>query len=227
MMNFKKHIPSTLTLLNLICGFLAIIEADFYISSILLLIGMLFDVFDGAVARWLKVQSDLGRELDSMADMVSFVVAPAYLYYILAPGTNSITLLAPCLMVAAGGLRLAKFNLLESSKSFIGLASPASALFFIGLFLGYHYENKMVIYILDNPIFYNGIGTFFAYMMLSPLKMFSLKTISKPLIGNPYEIIVFLTFILLLVFNPSLALPLTILSYIFLSFVQFILTKYK
>ena len=78
--NLRTKIPSILTLMNLCCGFSAILMDDLRISSLMLMLGMFFDVLDGLSARLLKVQSRLGAELDSFADLVSFGLAPEYLY---------------------------------------------------------------------------------------------------------------------------------------------------
>ena len=81
----RKYIPSAITAGNLICGFAAIQIGDFYWSPILLVCSFIFDGLDGLVARALGVTSEFGKQMDSLADVVSFGVAPAYLYYLLAP----------------------------------------------------------------------------------------------------------------------------------------------
>ena len=77
----KKYIPSTITLLNLTCGFMAIILNDILWSPILIGVGGLLDFFDGFLAKKISAISDLGKQLDSLADLVTFGIAPAFLYY--------------------------------------------------------------------------------------------------------------------------------------------------
>ncbi|MEE9438465.1 MAG: CDP-alcohol phosphatidyltransferase family protein, partial [Saprospiraceae bacterium] len=77
----KRYIPSIFTSVNLICGFLAILLGDFFVSSWFIFVGMIFDVLDGLAARTLNAQSEIGKELDSMADLITFGVAPTYLYF--------------------------------------------------------------------------------------------------------------------------------------------------
>ena len=172
-----QFIPNILTLLNLTCGFLAIATADLFWSPILILIAAIFDVFDGAAARWLKAESALGLQLDSLCDLVSFGVAPAILYWLLVPQESILLLLIPLALVIAGAWRLARFNTTEKSNDFIGLAIPASAICISGLTLAYHWDQPFVIYILDEVEFYIGIGLSLAFLMISHQKMFSFKGI--------------------------------------------------
>ncbi len=105
----KKHIPSFLTCINLTCGFIAILLGDFYISGWFILVGMVFDVGDGIAARILNAQSDIGRELDSMADLVTFGVAPAYLYFLLAPGEGWVYFIPGIIYLLGSALRFSNF----------------------------------------------------------------------------------------------------------------------
>jgi len=137
-MNIKKHIPNSLTCCNLMSGCCAI--AMTFIGSLeqalaFIIIGAVFDFFDGMVARLLGVSSPIGKELDSLADVVTFGVAPSFMLF------DSITFnaFAPyCafLMAAFSALRLAKFNLdTRQTTSFIGLPTPANALFWGSLLI--------------------------------------------------------------------------------------------
>ena len=142
-----KHIPNFITSLNLAAGFIAIIFAgngDLVTASWLILAAMVFDFLDGFAARSLKAYSDIGKELDSLADVVSFGVAPALIIYHLLKSSltlaqpmivNSSGLLAsiivfiPAIMPVAGAIRLAIFNLdTTQTKTFRGLPTPANAL---------------------------------------------------------------------------------------------------
>jgi CDP-diacylglycerol---serine O-phosphatidyltransferase len=222
----RSYIPSIITLLNLACGFMAIMTADHYQSSIFLLFSLLFDVLDGFAARKLNAASELGRELDSLADLTSFGVAPAYLYYLLSPLEGWIAMLPPVLLVIASAYRLAKFNLLPSSPYFSGLPTPATGMFMIGLFLAVKYESTIIIDLFANPYFYVLVPIFFSAMMVSNLQMFSLKGIKrKDMKQNILQIVLLVSFIILLMIDNKLAAPLIIIIYIILSAIQAMVIK--
>lgn len=161
-MGLKRHIPNLITLGNLACGVLALCFVDFLDGGgrnsenavlaigILMALAMVFDFLDGLVARALKVSSEIGMQLDSLADMVTFGVLPGILVYQmllagLAEGhfefleENSLAILLPfvsLLIPLATAYRLAKFNVdTRPSDVFYGLPSPANAFFFLSLFL--------------------------------------------------------------------------------------------
>lgn len=134
-MNIIRHIPNTITCLNLISGTISIIysfQEDYKTAALFLFAAAVFDFLDGFAARLLKAYSETGKELDSLSDVVSFGVAPAMmLYTLLSPvhGTLSGVSLTPLLIAAASALRLAKFNTDERQKeSFIGMPTPACAI---------------------------------------------------------------------------------------------------
>ena len=107
--------------------------------------GMFFDVIDGLVARLLKVQSQFGKELDSLADLVSFGVAPAYLYTLISPVDHwAITYIPSFFILIGSALRLAIFNLRPSTKYFLGLPTPASTFFLAGLFIGVRFDSHIM-----------------------------------------------------------------------------------
>lgn len=226
-MNIKKYIPSFFTCLNLAFGFVAIVlytlpdlDNKLYHSSILLLFSMLFDTLDGYLARKLNAASPLGKELDSLADLVSFGVAPAFIYFQLAPSASLVFAVPAVLLVVSSGLRLAKFNLLPSYDYFQGLPTPANAFFLIGIFLAFHYENDFLTGLFSNPYVYVVTPIVFCLLMLSSLKMFSFKGMEKPILRNRYQIMLFATFILLLLIDNKLAIPLTVVMFILLSVIQ-------
>ena len=144
------HIPNTLTILNLLCGCTSIVMAfngDLRNSAIFLLLAFHADVFDGLTARLLKVQSAIGKELDSLADLLSFGLAPAVILHVIMknemaietfsfslPPGKWIPLLIPFLLTVFSALRLAKFNNDENQEdAFVGLPTPANALMVISL----------------------------------------------------------------------------------------------
>lgn len=146
----KKHIPNSLTCLNLICGCLATYFAfacRYDMAFYFVLGGALCDFFDGFAARLLGVSSDIGKELDSLADDVTFGVAPSAVVFSLltemtAPDASAVVKFLPVLafiMAAFSALRLAKFNLDErQSTTFIGMPTPANTLFWTALAYGAH-----------------------------------------------------------------------------------------
>ena len=136
-MQIKRIIPNSLTCANLLCGSAAVFMAtqeQFLWAFILILTGGLFDFFDGASARWLKVPSPLGVQLDSLADDITFGLAPAMILMCYLKPIISWWALIALLIAAFSALRLAKFNIDErQTTSFIGLATPPNAIFWASL----------------------------------------------------------------------------------------------
>ncbi|MGE5356019.1 MAG: CDP-diacylglycerol--serine O-phosphatidyltransferase [Deltaproteobacteria bacterium] len=175
-MNISKYIPSVFTSANLACGFIAILVNDPYLSPLVILLGSFFDLFDGAIARKLNASSDFGAELDSLADLVSFGVAPAYLYFnhVLFSANKIIAATSVSFIVIFAALRLAKFNIDTQQKSnFIGVPSPASGLFFAMMV----YESQaQKFFDYDNYVFlWISLPVIFGLLMVSPLKFYALK----------------------------------------------------
>lgn len=148
----KKHFPNAITCCNLLCGCVATgfaLQADYAAAFAFIVAGAVFDFFDGFAARLLKVASPIGKELDSLADDITFGFAPAAIVFSLLKAAPlpagfpayAVTAFpyAAFLIAAFSALRLAKFNLDErQATSFIGLPTPANALFWGGLALGSH-----------------------------------------------------------------------------------------
>ncbi|MCI9042369.1 MAG: CDP-diacylglycerol--serine O-phosphatidyltransferase [Muribaculaceae bacterium] len=147
-MNIKAHIPNTITCLNLVSGAVAVVLAlqgptqlgsltGFEWSFIAIGAAAIFDFADGAMARLLKAYSDVGRELDSLSDLVSFGLAPAAMMYSVisqASGGFPLWALFPLLIAVCGALRLARFNVdTNQSTTFTGLPIPANAIFWVGM----------------------------------------------------------------------------------------------
>lgn len=180
----KKHIPNIITCLNVTSGAIAIVVATMYdnlfAASMLILLGMIFDFFDGLTARVLGVKSELGKELDSLADVCSFGVAPAILAYklILENATPSMEWLALSAVAipALSAYRLAKFNLdTRQTVSFIGMPTPANALFWVGLVLGKQWAPEIYNAVFANSVVLAIFAVGFAIALISELPMFSLK----------------------------------------------------
>lgn len=172
-----RHIPNTLTCCNLLCGCMAIMKVcspipNLSAAIIFILAGAAFDFCDGAAARLFKAYSPIGKELDSLADVVTFGVAPAFICVNCLPMSHNLGLAG--LVIAAGAaLRLAKFNTDErQSSSFLGLPVPANALFWCGL--AWWMKNyQEVSQAAQAGLIALMIG--FALLMNSEIPMFSLK----------------------------------------------------
>lgn len=184
-MNIKQHIPNTITCCNLISGCTATTFALFgYLpmAFIFIVIGAVFDFFDGMTARLLHVSSPIGKELDSLADVITFGFAPsAMLFYTLTlvdypaplqPYAMECAAVA-FVMAAFSALRLAKFNLDErQSMGFIGLPTPANALFWASLLSGW--QHFVVSYHYALPLLVLGMAVF-SWLLVSEIPMFALK----------------------------------------------------
>ena len=121
----KSIIPNVITLGNAVCGIVAILLGNPIIGAYLIIAAMILDLFDGLVARALRVEGELGKELDSMADLISFGVAPGFLFYTIFNDTQA--MIISMFYILSGLYRLAKFNTLSYSNVFNGLPIPAAA----------------------------------------------------------------------------------------------------
>lgn len=173
------NLPNIITCCNLLCGCLAVffgLQGQIGTASLYIILGAVFDFFDGMTARALNISGPIGKELDSLADMVTFGVAPSVLcYQILLTyqmGTAWLPLLA-FIMAAFSALRLAKFNCDErQTLSFIGLPTPANALLWIGLV---HLNQFEAVHDVLNGWVYLVAMVILSYLLISEVPMFSLK----------------------------------------------------
>jgi CDP-diacylglycerol---serine O-phosphatidyltransferase len=231
-----KHIPNFITSLNLASGFAAIVFAahgHLVTASWFILAAMIFDFMDGFSARLLKAYSPLGKELDSLADVVSFGVAPGFLIYylltaaILPAGQNTfdqnimmnmILIIVAAIMPVCGALRLAIFNLDSSqATSFKGLPIPANALAVISLVLAAHFSNSALINTFTaSPFLLILYTVILSLLMVSRIPLFSLKVKNLKLKGNEGRyILIVLVIALLVIFGwagITLIIPLYILA---------------
>ena len=178
-MQIKRIIPNSLTCANLLCGSVAVYMATqelFLLTFALIIAGAIFDFFDGASARWLKVPSPLGIQLDSLADDITFGLAPSMaLMCYLKPIIGWWSLIA-LLMAAFSALRLAKFNIDErQTTSFIGLATPPNAIFWASLVC---YLNTITLPVWVPWILLVG-SLLSCYLLVSEIPFFSLKSAGK------------------------------------------------
>ncbi|MCQ2115822.1 MAG: CDP-alcohol phosphatidyltransferase family protein [Bacteroidales bacterium] len=188
----KKYIPDAITCMNLLCGVLGIIAAfhGFYLQAfVLMLLASVFDFCDGLAARALDAYSDLGKELDSLSDMVSFGVLPAVMLFNWVMGAHGgITCVTtsvwvklicciPLLIAAFSGLRLAKFNVDErQTSSFIGLPTPACAMICGSLVACVSQTPDSLLTAWCNGlVFIPVLSLVLSFLLVCELPMFSLK----------------------------------------------------
>lgn len=243
----KKHIPNLITLMNLFSGCVAVVLAvqnHLELAALFVFLGIFFDFFDGLAARTLKVQSDLGVQLDSLADMVTSGVVPGIaMYQMLAASQGGIVLgwdasavseemvwggkLVPLallgfLITLSSAYRLAKFNIDDDQKtSFKGLPTPANALFILSLPLIVEYQNSLAVTNwLMNPWMLLVITLLSTYMLNAPVRLFALKFKSWGFKGNGVRYTFILLALIMGVTMKYLAIPLIIIAYVILSLVD-------
>ena len=234
----KKHIPNTITCLNLISGCIATywaFQGDYRLALLFIIIGAVFDFFDGMTARLLHVSSPIGKELDSLADDITFGFAPSaivFSYLCSLYAGNGPRCMSPLelpflftggiasiafVMAAFSALRLAKFNLDErQAMGFIGLPTPANALFWGSLIVGagdwlstLNYAPGIIL-----------LGTFVScYLLIAEIPMFALKFKTWGWKGNEVKYIFILTCIPLLLWLGVAGIAAIIAWYILLSIV--------
>ncbi|MGY0407154.1 MAG: CDP-alcohol phosphatidyltransferase family protein [Polaribacter sp.] len=237
----KKYVPNLLTLANLFCGTLATIfavQGNFVAAGFLVVLGIFFDFFDGFIARLLHVSGELGKQLDSLADMVTSGVVPGIIMFnLLSPNnffgihieeTNKIIFgslkfapiqLIGLILTLGACYRLAKFNIdTRQSESFIGLPTPAMSLFVISLpLIATNTENYWVQELIANPYFL--VGTTFAlcYLMNVEIPLFSLKFKEYSFKNNVIKYLFLLISLVMIGTLKYVSIPLIIILYVLLS----------
>lgn len=222
-----RHIPNALTCLNLFSGCIACVMAfqfKYDLALLFIIIGAIFDFFDGLAARALHAFSPIGKDLDSLADDVSFGVAPSVMLYSLLSemtypnGWEEMALWLPYtafLISVFSALRLAKFNNdTRQTSSFIGLPVPANALFWASYIAG-GYEFLVAGFI--HPLLLVALACLFSWLLVSEIPMFSLKFKNLSWKDNKIVFIFLLTCIPLLVFLQVGGFSAIIIWYIVLS----------
>jgi CDP-diacylglycerol--serine O-phosphatidyltransferase len=223
----QKHIPNFLTCCNLVCGcvgIIALIEGWDTPIAYFVWAACIFDFFDGFAARLLKISSPLGKELDSLADVVSFGVLPAlYMYEAIALESPFSYLPYVALLIAVcSAVRLAIFNLDETqSDAFKGLPTPANAIFITAL----PFLNSPVYDLVYSPVVLPIICVIFSLLLVSRFELFALKFKNFSWADNKVRFTFLVLSVLLLVIMQWAALPFIILSYIALSLGVRLVTK--
>ena len=230
-MNLKKHIPNLITLLNLLCGCIALVfagEANFEMAFFFVCLGIFFDFIDGFFARLFHVSSQLGLQLDSLADMVTSGVVPGLvLFKMLSNSVNS----DPSLMylpylgfiITLGSCyRLANFNIdTRQTDSFIGLPTPANALFILSLpLILKNSDSLLVLELLINPWVLIFVSMLSTYILNAEIPLFALKIKKFNLKENVLQLFFLLISLLLLVLLQFAGVALIILFYVLLSLIN-------
>ncbi|MGI8951425.1 MAG: CDP-alcohol phosphatidyltransferase family protein [Chitinophagaceae bacterium] len=246
-----KQLPNFFTLLNLVFGCLAIvcilqtgltltvdentgenlviIPEKIYLASVFIGCAAVIDFLDGFIARWLKATSDIGKQLDSLADVVSFGIAPGMIVYEFLRmsfaqqpdglDVNVAWLVPAFLIPCCGAYRLARFNVdTEQSLGFKGVPIPAAGLFIASFPLIYWYSNStLIINILINQWFWYAIIFIVCYLMISTLPMMAMK-FTNPSTKKlfPFIILAIIAIISAFIFQ-WISVPITFAAYVILS----------
>ncbi len=244
----KAHIPNLITLLNILCGCIATVFAvlnQLELAAIFVFLGIFFDFFDGLAARLLKVQSNLGIQLDSLADMITSGLVPGIVMFQLLgmsmsggwnldfSATNATTVfgntdglrLLPFfgfLITLASAYRLAKFNIDENqATSFVGLPTPANALLILSFpLILMNHQNEALNNLILNKYFLMGTTVLSAYLLNSNLKLFALKFKNWSFKDNALRYIFIIVSLVLLLTLRYLAVPAIIGFYLISSFLD-------
>ena len=229
-----KNIPNTITSLNLASGCAATIfavQGDYRLAAYLILLSAVFDFFDGFAARLLKAYSPIGKELDSLADVVSFGVAPGIMIYSKIYETSQLAgypqwlAWLALLIPVFSALRLAKFNIDErQSSSFLGLPTPANALFWA---FGIAFALSGAIRFQFMPFFLILGVIVFSALLVSEIPMFSLKFKNKSFRDNKIQFIFLSVCLLLLIIFGMSGISASIMLYILLSAFSNLFVKNK
>lgn len=241
-------VPNLITLLNLLCGCLAIVfafDGNLVMSAYLVGIAAVLDFLDGFVARALKQFSPIGKDLDSLADMVTFGVVPGVVVFIMTTrgielskdgfgflDRNKWMLWTPFIIPLFSALRLAKFNNdTRQTDSFIGVPTPANSIFFCSIplianwnthFSGAEYPNELI---LVNPYFLIGASFLMSFLLISEIPLFALKVKGFGWKENKIRYIFLAIALVTIVLLKFIALPLIIVLYVLMSVVNNMMKK--
>lgn len=220
----KRHIPNAITCANLLSGCIGVVLAfsgDLKTAAYCVVLSGIFDFFDGMVARMLQVKSAIGKELDSLADMVSFGFLPGVIMFqLLKVSEPTIEYLpyAGFMISIFSALRLAKFNVdTRQTEEFIGLNTPMNTLFIVSL--SFIAEDHPAI--IRNSAVLIGIILITSFLLVSELRIFSLKLTDKSWQASKFKYIFLILSAVLIAFLKFTAVPFILILYIALSIVHF------
>lgn len=229
----KKHIPNIITSFNLLSGIIAIIftfQGELTIAASFMALGAFFDFFDGMAARALHVKSEMGKQMDSLADVVSFGLVPGFIMYQLLLSSPNVPIIniaslniAPYfafIIPVLSAFRLAKFNIdTRQTDSFIGVPTPANALFIGSLPFIINGVFSIQIVAIHNYYLLVVLSFIMAFLLVAELPLFALKFKGFSWKENQLRFSFILLSILLLFLLKVAAFPFIILSYIILSLI--------
>ena len=222
----KNNIPNIITILNLTFGFIGI---SFLFSDndtkvlYVVYICLILDYFDGFFARKLKLFSPFGKQIDSMADLVSFGVLPSIILYLWFENNSDYSMLkySSVIILIVSSIRLAKFNISEPKfSSFIGLPTPANALFFTSLIYSPGFVEKFVD---DKSVFF--LIVIFSFLMISKIEFITMKFRNLSFKDNLEKYLLLILSIFVLIFLGHNSIFLIIVIYIFLSVFKHLIKK--
>jgi len=226
----KLIIPNAITLLNILSGTLAIYFAQttdkLYIAGFLILLASIFDFFDGFFARLLNAQSEFGKQLDSLADLVSFGLAPTFIMFSLINNLtdNNYLQFFSFIIIAFSAIRLAIFNITDQKTEFQGLATPAFAILVASLAISFRFPDTLIN--IETNCFFNNIyslisiTTIFSILLVSNIPMFSFKFKNYSFSKNKTRYTFIAMAIILLTLLYWSAIPFVISIYILISIIK-------
>jgi len=220
----KRHIPNAITCANLLSGCVGIVFAfkgDLQIAAYFVILSGIFDFFDGMIARLLHVKSAIGKDLDSLADMVSFGFLPGVIMFHLLKASDYSSEYLPYLgfiITIFSALRLAKFNNDErQSEDFIGLNTPMNTLFICSLpYIATDYPN-----VIGSTILLLATTAITSFLLISEIKIFSLKFSNFSWKKNRIKFIFLILSAALIAVLQFAAIPFVLVLYMALSFLHF------
>ena len=222
----SKHIPNLLTISNLICGCVALyftFQGELVITAYLIGLAAIFDFMDGAVARLLNVSNSIGKELDSLADMVSFGLVPGtVVFHLLEESQLSQYSFVALVIPILSAFRLAKFNIDKNqNENFLGLPTPANCLVFVSipLITTFNSESR-IAYLFEIPEILLITTILMSLALVSRINMFSLKFKNLKFKDNKFRFFLITMSIILLTWLEFSAIPIIILLYIMMSIVN-------
>jgi CDP-diacylglycerol--serine O-phosphatidyltransferase len=234
--DISRHLPNFLTCLNLFSGCMALVfvfKGDIPVFSLFVGASILFDFLDGFAARTLNAYSPIGKDMDSLADMVTFGVVPGAILYhlflisppfsLLGEGQGWQQYLAyfPFIVTVFSALRLAKFNVdSRQSVSFLGLPTPAVTIFVTGLALNLEYDRFHITPYLLNSFVIAGISMILSFLLVSEIPLFAMKFRSFDWSRNKPQYLMLMISIALLLVLRFAAIPLLIVFYLILSLIN-------
>ncbi len=226
----KQHVPNTITCLNLFAGCVGTVfcfNQNLEIGALCIFIAAVLDFFDGMFARLLNAHSAIGKDLDSLADMVSFGFLPASIIYQLflkAPQIEGISIylnFTAYLIAIFSALRLAKFNIDQrQTDSFIGLPTPANALLIASLPFIINDGSFFIAAYIKNPFFLLCFSMIMSLLLIAELPLLSLKFKNLQWQENIYRYILIIVSVICLLIFKFAAIPIIIFFYITLSIIQ-------